>query len=355
MRILFATTHKHLPELRGGMEVNTHELILALKSRGVTGAVLCGLAGRGWTGLKARLQIKLLGNRCPRDDALGYPAWRSYDSVGQVAQVVKAFRPDVIVLQGGADFDALLNACLATGLPVCCYLHTPDLLPMSAELLAHPKLSFIVNSQCTAALHPGKAISGIVRPLMRPHRYQTETDRSAVVFVNPQPHKGRDTVVAVARARPDIPFVFVSNEREAALALGKQLRDQGLRNVEVIGPLADMRQAYRRARIVIAPSQWLETWGRIATEAHFSGIPVLASDRGGLPEAVGPGGACLPPDAALEQWVAALSRMWDDPQHYAQLSAAAASYARRRDIDVDFIVDSFVALINAGAPARLQA
>ena len=39
------------------------------------------------------------------------------------------------------------------------------------------------------------------------------------------------------------------------------------------------------------------TFGRIAVEPQFSGIPVVASDRGGLPEAVGPGGVLIDPAA----------------------------------------------------------
>ena len=52
----------------------------------------------------------------------------------------------------------------------------------------------------------------------------------------------------------------------------------------------DMRSVYRDTKVLLVPSQWLETWGRVATEAQFSGIPVLASRSGALPEAVGPGG-----------------------------------------------------------------
>src|SRR3546814_2455589 len=83
----------------------------------------------------------------------------------------------------------------------------------------------------------------------------------------------------------------------------------------------DMREVYRRTHTLLVPSQWEEAWGRVATEAQFSGIPVLASDRGGLPEAVGPGGRVLPHDAPAAAWAAALREYWTQPTDYLEASA----------------------------------
>src|SRR3546814_1677889 len=33
----------------------------------------------------------------------------------------------------------------------------------------------------------------------------------------------------------------------------------------------DMREVYRRTHTLLVPSQWEEAWGRVATEAQFSG------------------------------------------------------------------------------------
>ena len=96
-----------------------------------------------------------------------------------------------------------------------------------------------------------------------------------------------------------------------------------------------MRKVYARTRVLLAPSQWEEAWGRVATEAHFSGIPVLGSRQGGLPEAIGPGGVTLPADAPTADWVAALRRMWDDAGHYETLSRAAVDWSERDQIDAD--------------------
>jgi glycosyltransferase involved in cell wall biosynthesis len=347
MRLLFVTTNKHLPELFGGMEVNTHDLCLALIARGTSVGVLCGLAGVGLTGLRARLRRKLLRDPCPMDRGLGYPTWRSYDSISHVGCIAAAFEPDALIVQGAHDFVPLVTTCLGLQLPVLCYLHTQDRLLLPTEILEHLNLSFIANSGFTRLMHPEKTFLGVVPPLVPSPNYVTTGSRSLAVFVNPGPHKGLDIVLRLAQARPDVKFLFVVNRKGFGRSGPQRPPWHSLRNVKIVGPVGDMRKVYRRAKLVIAPSQWIETWGRIATEAHFSGIPVLASDSGGLPEAVGPGGICVPRKAGFPVWLDAFSAIWDDATRYQQLSEAAVRYSRRREISPDTIVASFLTLVGS--------
>lgn len=183
---------------------------------------------------------------------------------------------------------------------------------------------------------------GVLRPVIRPERYRVQTDASCAVFINPAPYKGLDIVLQIAAARPDIAFLFVANrpgQRRAAELANRP------RNVRVIGPVRDMRAVYRRAKIVLAPTQVPETWGRIASEAQVSGILTLASDCGGLPESVGPGGLCLPPAAPVADWLAAFASLWDDAARYDAMRRAALEYAKRPEVSPDGIIDSFLAAL----------
>ena len=72
----------------------------------------------------------------------------------------------------------------------------------------------------------------------------------------------------------------------------------------------------------------------------MSGIPVVASTRGGLPEAVGSGGIVLDPDAPIADWVAVIKKLWQDPSYYTEMSTAASAYANRRDITFAHIFDT---------------
>jgi glycosyltransferase involved in cell wall biosynthesis len=53
-------------------------------------------------------------------------------------------------------------------------------------------------------------------------------------------------------------------------------------------PDADLARSYEEADLLLLPSR-SETYGMVVTEALARGIPVVASDVGGVPEAMGHG------------------------------------------------------------------
>jgi hypothetical protein len=74
MRVLFANDYPHLPENTGGLEVNTHELCLALGNAGHQVAVLAALKGRGVVGALARVKLRSrMTAGFAIDRHLGYP------------------------------------------------------------------------------------------------------------------------------------------------------------------------------------------------------------------------------------------------------------------------------------------
>jgi glycosyltransferase involved in cell wall biosynthesis len=91
-----------------------------------------------------------------------------------------------------------------------------------------------------------------------------------------------------------------------------------------------MCDIYGETSVLVVPTTIDETFGRVVVEAQLNGIPVLASDRGALPDVVGGGGAVLAVEKSIELWSSTLKRLLD-PQRYAQLSAAAVVNASRFD------------------------
>ncbi len=200
---------------------------------------------------------------------------------------------------------------------------------------------FIANSDFTARFVNDNfgILANTIPPLVERKLYETSPG-NMVTFINPHRDKGRDIVFQLVRRLPDIPFLIVYSwnldrqDREDLDTLSAECA-----NLMIAQATDDMKQIYGRTRIVLAPSQWQEAWGRIATEAHFSGIPVIASDAGGLPEAVGPGGIVIPRDAPIDQWQSELSRLWYEPNHYRKMSQSALEYGHRKDMQPDHILD----------------
>lgn len=119
--------------------------------------------------------------------------------------------------------------------------------------------------------------------------------------------KGFDTAIAAARAA-SVPLVIAGEgpdeQRLRALADGA---------VRFTGrlPEEELAQLRARAAVVLAPSRWEEPFGFTALDALAAGVPVLASDRGGLPELVDSAGVLPAGDGAA--WTAALNELWRDP------------------------------------------
>ncbi|WP_420391631.1 glycosyltransferase [Acuticoccus sp.] len=357
MNILFATQHPHIPQIAGGAQSSVHELVPEFLAHGHRAAMLAGLTTRGVLGFKSRVRLKLGRSLSVVDDGLGYRVHRAWDPVQAVDEVVRRVRPDVAVMQSGHPVP-LARAFERAGVPCVIYLRNVELDDLGGDPSTLLGTRFVANSHFTAARYRELfgLSSTIVYPLVRAEAYRTETSRESVVFVNPHPLKGLNVALGLARACPDIPFHFVEawtfdgDARERLLA-----QVAALPNVTLMPRTRDMLTVYERAKVVLAPSQWEEAFGRIAAEAHCSAIPVLASRIGGLPEAVGPGGQLVPPDAPISDWASALKAMWHDEANYARLTQAAQRHAERPALDraqqVATLLDIFQQAI-AGIPAR---
>ena len=94
--------------------------------------------------------------------------------------------------------------------------------------------------------------------------------------------------------------------------LRAELEARRLSNVTFLGwmPKQQVAAYMLRARALIFPSEWYETFGLTVVEAMASGLPVVASDLGGIPELLGSGAhawLCAPFDPGA--WATGLRRI----------------------------------------------
>ena len=115
-----------------------------------------------------------------------------------------------------------------------------------------------------------------------------------VTLINPQPDKGVTVFARIAlelnERRPEIPLLIVEGRGTSEVLAKLPVDLSGLANLNRMANTPDPRDFYRVSRAVLMPSLWRESLGRVAIEAMANGIPVLASDRGALPETLGDAG-----------------------------------------------------------------
>jgi glycosyltransferase involved in cell wall biosynthesis len=100
--------------------------------------------------------------------------------------------------------------------------------------------------------------------------------------------KGLDTLLAAWELLgSQIPLKIVG---EGALSSEVQAICQKLPQVEWLGrkPIEQVYQLMGEAMVLVFPSKWYETFGRVAIEAFAKGTPVLAADIGAVAELVAP-------------------------------------------------------------------
>lgn len=356
MRVLFIHSRPYLPQNLGGLETTTDDLCRELAALGHQGAVMCSIGRADLLWVRNRLTSRLTGRLYPRDSYAGVPVYRGHLEREGLPQVIEDFRPDALVVAGGSEASfELAPVCVRTGLPSFLYFHELRGLRRNPGLKLPPELGLFTNSQYTA--RAVREVTGrdsvVVPPLVDRSAYQTVSSRRFVTMVNPRKVKGGETAFALVKACSDIPFLFVEawqGDDEFVTALRAAARSTP--NLTWRAPTTDMRRVYADTAIVLVPSDWEETWGRVATEAHASGIPVLARAVAGLPESVGPGGILIDARAPLEDWVRALRSMWDDSAFYDNLVTRAREFSARAQAQPRQLAQDFIEGLRAGAAPR---
>ncbi len=163
---------------------------------------------------------------------------------------------------------------------------------------------------------------------------RTATGSELLCVATVAPHKGQDAVLAALASLTDrawrCRFVgpldrdpeFVARLREKARVTGMADR------IDFTGPLTGeaLDRAYAEADLLLLASH-AETYGMVITEALARGLPVIATEVGGIPEALGsapsgrPGLLVPPGDPAA---LSAAVRLWlDDANTRRRLRVAA--------------------------------
>jgi hypothetical protein len=251
-RRLVAHVPTFLPEHRAGSEVSMARTLEGFRARGWNVTVLVDAPGTGG---------ELDGMTIVRRPS--------------IARTFRTYRDSQVVLTQLGSRNRAMRWSALTGRPLVLFLRMGGV--NETSMLGSPDL-LVFNADWLQRASTWTGNSVVQHPPIDPGRYRT-TPGSAVTLVNVTPQKGSEMLLELARRCPDLEFIGVRG------GWGDQLEASTYPNVEVIDPVDDMREVYRRTAILLMPST-KESFGRVGLEAACSGIPTVATPLPGIREAL---------------------------------------------------------------------
>ncbi|WP_338555612.1 glycosyltransferase family 4 protein [Paenibacillus sp. KS-LC4] len=241
-----------------------------------------------------------------------------------------------------------------------CFIEAPD----KTELLRKAAAIVVVGDYLKDYMWQWAKLKAEVLPISLfgdgPFPNYGNFEQGYVAMVNPCAYKGISIFLELARSFPELSFAAIPTWGTTSEDMKALLE---LKNVRIFDPVDDMNKLFCQTRVMLVPSLWAEAKSRTIVEAMLRGIPVLASDVGGNPEAklgveyvlpVNPikgykqavDERSLPvsdiPEQPMQPWQEALGRLLSDRKHYEDVSR------RSREAALDYVE-------NRGGSRRVEA
>jgi len=254
-----------------------------------------------------------------------------YEGIRVIPRMGSAFRTYDAVF---CSLDTTREAILLSGsTPLFFLQHNTFAYPSIDE---HSHVNIIANSFHGSKQFPNND-TFILPPCVNIEDYEVEPG-DCITLINCNENKGGKIFHEIAKRMPDRKFLqvigsygtqFIStDEKPTILNIDNKPLLSGLGylpNVTVMENQQDIREAYKRTRILLMPSSY-ESWGRTASEAICSGIPVIASPTVGLKENIGIHGIFVQRDN-IEDWMKEINKL-DGKKEYQAASKKAKDRAK---------------------------
>jgi glycosyltransferase involved in cell wall biosynthesis len=375
MRILLTATASYAPP-RGGATRSNLIWLNHLAAAGHACRIVCGASGEG-APFPLHESISML--------AVADPARR----VQVLRHEIRQFEPDWVLVSSEDLGHVLLREAQHSAEGRVAYLaHTPQFFPFgpaswnpdphATELVARAAAVVAIGRHMAEYIERalGRRAAVIHPPIYGPGPFPNMAcfDRGLVAMINPCAVKGISVFLAVAARLPQYEFGATPGWGATAEDLRALER---LPHVRILGNPRGIDEMLRETRILLMPSLWYEGFGLIVMEAMLRGIPVVASDYGGLREAKAGTGFLIPvrgieryepvfdehgmprpvtPENDPGPWVDAVGLLLSDRAVYERESAAsrAAALAFVAAVDPDAL-ERFLGSLGAAPPTQVQA
>jgi glycosyltransferase involved in cell wall biosynthesis len=214
-----------------------------------------------------------------------------------IADHIREFQPDWVLVSSEDLSHVLLREAHHAAPDRLVYLaHTPQWYPFGpASWNPDPQAAKIVR-EAAGVVAISRAMADYIaehcgtKPIViHPPMYGTppyprfgSVNSGYVLMINPSIVKGITIFLQLAELFPHLEFAGLAGWGTTQADRHAMVR---LPNVRILESVPSIDDVLSKARLLLMPSLWLEGFGLIAMEAMLRGLPVIASDSGGLKEA----------------------------------------------------------------------
>ncbi len=356
MNVLVAQGRPPYPLRLGGAARVTHRLLQGLSA--ISGVHVSWMGrlrsmNQPWgAGLSAQ-DRRVLGVRSVTNTVtgttfdVGYPSIATMDFWQHVLSRLESDRPSLLV----ATLENASHLALQSrqrGIPAMIYIMDAEYPSSEIRCAAQKGVNIVCLSHFLAS-HV-KSTTGCHADVLYPivdavgptNPSSLNRERAYVLMINAYAQKGVHTFLSFATLLPHIQFVLQESwplNQTSVMWLRHRLKD--LPNVTFQRAVADMSPVYANASLLVVPSVWQEGFGMVAVEAQAAGVPVIASNRGGLPESVGSGGILIDDYENPNEWARTIRELLGDSSRYARIAAEAARSTQRPGFSEHAVVEQF--------------
>jgi glycosyltransferase involved in cell wall biosynthesis len=383
MRLLFTHNSSYFPSY-GGANKSDRLMMTALGLRGYSCRVIARIDDQTSSGHDAYLQSleqRAIVPEVVRADVLKF----SLDSVevhvvtgarirAYIREQIQNFKPNVVIVSTD-PLNTIIGDVIRQKARAVYLARTAMLLPFGPQAAFPSKMRTDFIRKAGAVVAVSRYLADYVRehsgidalhlPIQMIDADDWPSlgnfDNPFITMVNPCALKGIAIFLGLADLFPKSTFAAVPTWGTTSADRAELLSRP---NVRLLDQVDDIRDIFRKTRVTLVPSLWSEARGRVVVESMLSGVPVLASDLGGIREAALGIGGLVPvnpiikyecrvderlirvpdvPPQNLKPWKDALDHLITNRHHYLNTSRKSREAAKAYAAGLDII--SFESLI----------
>jgi glycosyltransferase involved in cell wall biosynthesis len=283
MRVLLTANASYSPP-RGGATRSNLVWLDHLARAGHACRIVCGAPGEG-ADLRHHQSIAIF--------AIADPAKR----VQVLREQIREFRPDWVLVSSEDVGHALIREAHDGAEGRVVYLaHTPQFFPFGPASWNPEAEAAALVAKCAGIVAIGRHMADYIekalaiRPIVihppiygsGPYPNFGKFEHGLITMINPCAVKGLSILLDLAERLQNLEFGVVPGWGTTAADRRAIARRP---NIRILPNAPSIDDVLSGERLLLAPSLWYEGFGLIVMESMLRGIPVIASDSGGLKEA----------------------------------------------------------------------